>query len=89
MPVTRFNANQPIADQLESGEDICIITKEALQLIIRENADARKDQADLSRRIAVSLERIADCMDGMKDVTTTSATVCQKLDDLTTTIKNS
>ena len=90
MPTTRLNASQPIADQLESGEDICIITKEALQLIIRENADERKDQTDLSRRIAVSLERIADCMDGMKDnATTTSATLCQKLDDLTATIKNS
>ena len=90
MPYTRLNSNQTIAEQLGSVEDVCFITKEALDLLVREMADARRDQIEIDRNIAQSLEKIANSMAEMSaNAVSTSANLCQKLDDLTVALKSS
>ena len=90
MPSTRLNPSQSIAEQLLSREDLCLITKEALDVLVRENADTRREQMEIQRSIAQSLEIISRTMaESNVQSSSKSATLCQKLDDLTEVIKQS
>lgn len=90
MPCTRLNSNQSIAGQLVGNEDICLITKDALEVIIRENADTQRKLLEVHHSMAQSLELIAVNVAAMStSVVSSSESLNQKLDSLTETIKRS
>lgn len=84
MPVgTRQNPSRST-----STEDICLITKDSLDMIVRENAEFRKLHLESTRNIAQSLEKIADSLACTSNqVVSNSANLCQKLDGLIAMIK--
>ena len=66
-----------------STGDICLITKETLEFIIRENAEIRNLHLESLRKMEQSLERISNSMISMNENAPSSANLlCQKLDCL-------
>ena len=84
MPVgTRLNPRRSTIRRSMSIGDICLITKDSLEVIIRENAENRKLHMESLQNMEKSLDRISQCMIIMNEHATTSAnSLCQKLDGL-------
>ena len=84
MPVgTRLNPRRSTIRRSTSIGDICLITKDSLEVIIRENAENRKLHMESLQNMEKSLDRISQCMIIMNEHATTSAnSLCQKLDGL-------
>ena len=91
MPVgTRQNPSRSTsnASTSTSTEDICLITKDSLDMIIRDNAEFRKLHLESTHNIAKSLEKIAEKLTCTSNqVVSNSANLCQKLDGLIDMIK--
>ena len=86
MPTTRSNLK---GDQSSSDpEEVCYITRDALESLIREVADSRSQQMETNQNIAQSLEKIANTMAEMStNVVNTSTTLSDKLDSLIEAVK--
>ena len=86
MPTTR---NNPTGKQASSDPDeVCYITRDALESLIREVADSRSQQMETNQILAQSLEKIANTMAEMStNVANTSTTLSEKLDSLIEAVK--
>ena len=86
MPTTRSNLK---GDQSSSDpEEVCYITRDALESLIREVADSRSQQMETNQNIAQSLEKIANTMAEMStNVVNTSTTLSEKLESLIEAVK--
>ena len=84
MPTTRKIGKQATSDP----EEVCYITRDALESLIREVADSRSQQMETNQILAQSLEKIANTMAEMStNVVNTSTTLSEKLDSLIEAVK--
>ena len=85
--ITRLNLSQPISEQLDISEDLCVITKESLELLITETLTERKRANDINEGISKALNLMAtnfDALSGKMD--DASLMLATKLDSLIETI---